>query len=68
VGANYFYYANDPAGNMTEYYAGMDEITDDQVWKPGVFEPGALWGPPMPPSMIKPDDLAELMAGSHTSS
>jgi catechol 2,3-dioxygenase-like lactoylglutathione lyase family enzyme len=68
VGANYFYYANDPAGNKTEYYAGMDEITDDQVWKPGVFEPGALWGPPMPPSMIKPDDLAELMAGSHTSS
>jgi catechol 2,3-dioxygenase-like lactoylglutathione lyase family enzyme len=66
VGANYFYYARDPAGNMTEYYAGMDEITDDQVWKPGVFEPGALWGPPMPPSLIKPDDLAELMASSHS--
>jgi catechol 2,3-dioxygenase-like lactoylglutathione lyase family enzyme len=66
VGANYFYYARDPAGNMTEYYAGMDEITDDQVWKPGVFEPGALWGPPMPPSLIRPDDLAELMASSHS--
>lgn len=66
VGANYFYYARDPAGNMTEYYAGMDEITDDQVWKPGVFEPGTLWGPPMPPSLIKPDDLAELMASSHS--
>jgi catechol 2,3-dioxygenase-like lactoylglutathione lyase family enzyme len=66
VGANYFYYARDPAGNMTEYYAGMDEITIDQVWKPGVFEPGVLWGPPMPPSLLKPDDLAELMASSHS--
>ena len=66
VGANYFYYARDPAGNMTEYYAGMDEITDDQVWKPSVIDPGALWGPPMPPSLIKPDDLAELMASTHS--
>ncbi|MGW9026703.1 VOC family protein [Streptomyces sp. NPDC055722] len=65
VGANYFYYLRDPAGNMTEYYSDMDEITDDQVWKPGVFEPGSLWSPAMPPSLIRPDDLAELMADSH---
>jgi catechol 2,3-dioxygenase-like lactoylglutathione lyase family enzyme len=65
VGANYFYYLRDPAGNMTEYYSDMDEITDDQVWKPGVFEVGALWGPPMPASLIQPDDLADLMASSH---
>lgn len=66
VGANYFYYLRDPAGNMTEYYADMDEITDDQLWKPGVFEVATLWGPePLPPSLIQPDDLAELMASSH---
>ncbi|MET8516750.1 VOC family protein [Streptomyces sp. NPDC005077] len=65
VGANYFYYLRDPAGNLTEYYCGMDEITEDQVWKPGVHEPGSLWGPPMPASLIRPDDLAELMADSH---
>ncbi|MCT9933792.1 VOC family protein [Planotetraspora sp. A-T 1434] len=65
VGSNYFYYLRDPAGNQCEYYCGMDEITDDQVWEPGVFEVGAVWGPPIAPSLIKPDDLAELMAGSH---
>jgi catechol 2,3-dioxygenase-like lactoylglutathione lyase family enzyme len=65
VGANYFYYLRDPAGNLTEYYSDMDEITEDQVWKPGVFEPGSLWSPAMPPSLIRPDDLAELMADSH---
>jgi catechol 2,3-dioxygenase-like lactoylglutathione lyase family enzyme len=65
VGANYFYYLRDPAGNQCEYYCGMDEITEDQLWTPGVYEVGALWGPPMPASLIQPDDLAELMASSH---
>jgi hypothetical protein len=53
---------------MSEYYSDMDEILDDQLWDPGIWgtdkEPNP-WGPPMPPSMIKPDDLAELMAGLH---
>jgi catechol 2,3-dioxygenase-like lactoylglutathione lyase family enzyme len=65
VGSNYFYYLRDPAGNQCEYYCGMDEITEDQVWKPGVHEVGAVWGPPLPPSLIQPEDLAELMADSH---
>jgi catechol 2,3-dioxygenase-like lactoylglutathione lyase family enzyme len=67
VGSNYFYYLRDPAGNFSEYYADLDEILDDQVWEAGVFErKNALaWGPPVPPSFIKPDDLAELMAGMH---
>lgn len=68
IGSNYFYYLRDPAGNFSEYYADMDEILDDQLWEPGTWgldkEPNH-WGPPMPPSMIKPDDLAELMAGLH---
>jgi catechol 2,3-dioxygenase-like lactoylglutathione lyase family enzyme len=65
VGANFFYYLRDAAGNFSEYYCDMDQITDDQLWEPGVFEPRNLWGPPLPPSMIEPDDLAELMAGLH---
>ncbi|KOG61377.1 MULTISPECIES: VOC family protein [Streptomyces] len=65
IGSNYFYYLRDPAGNQCEYYCGMDEITEDQLWKPGVHEGGAVWGPPMPASLISPDDLAELMAGAH---
>jgi len=68
IGSNYFYYLRDPAGNFTEYYSDMDEILDDQLWDPGIWditkEPNH-WGPPLPPSMMQPDDLAELMAGQH---
>jgi hypothetical protein len=70
VGSNFFYYLRDPAGNFTEYYSDMDEILDDQLWEPGVFDISDYanpkdWGPPLPASMIAPEDLAELMAGSH---
>jgi catechol 2,3-dioxygenase-like lactoylglutathione lyase family enzyme len=69
IGSNFFWYLRDPAGNFSEYYSDMDSITDDQLWSPGMWEPslGALysWGPDVPPSMLEPDDLAELMATSH---
>lgn len=69
IGSNFFWYFRDPAGNFCEYYSDMDIIPDDQVWKPEVWE-GArglyAWGPPPPPSFLRPDDLAELMAGLHT--
>lgn len=69
IGSNFFWYFRDPAGNFAEYYADMDCIPDDQMWDPGVFEPGQTslysWGPPPPPSFIRPDDLTELMAGLH---
>jgi catechol 2,3-dioxygenase-like lactoylglutathione lyase family enzyme len=68
IGSNFFWYLKDPAGNFTEYYADLDCITDDALWKPGVWE-GAQslfsWGPPPPPSFLAPDDLADLMAGNH---
>lgn len=69
VGSNFFWYFRDPAGNFAEYYADMDCILDDQLWKPQVWEGmHALyaWGPPPPASFIRPDDLAELMAGLHS--
>jgi catechol 2,3-dioxygenase-like lactoylglutathione lyase family enzyme len=69
AGSNFFWYLKDPAGNFSEYHSDLDCILDDQLWKPEVFE-GAKglfnWGPPPPPSFIKPDDLAELMTGSHS--
>ncbi|MCX4904662.1 VOC family protein [Streptomyces sp. NBC_00878] len=69
AGSNFFWYLKDPAGNFCEYYSDMDCILDDQLWKPEVFD-GAKglfnWGPPPPPSFIKPDDLADLMTGSHS--
>lgn len=69
VGSNFFWYFRDPAGNFCEYYSDMDVIPDDQLWKPEVWEGMTgfyAWGPPPPPSFIRPDDLAELMAGLHT--
>jgi catechol 2,3-dioxygenase-like lactoylglutathione lyase family enzyme len=68
IGSNFFWYLKDPAGNFSEYYADLDCILDDQLWKPGVWD-GAKslynWGPPVPPSFLAPDDLAELMASAH---
>jgi catechol 2,3-dioxygenase-like lactoylglutathione lyase family enzyme len=68
IGSNFFWYLKDPAGNFSEYYADLDCILDDQLWKPEVWE-GAKglynWGPPPPLSFLAPDDLAELMTGAH---
>ena len=68
IGSNFFWYLKDPAGNFTEYYADLDCIVDDQLWRPGVWDgvQGLYsWGPPPPPSFLAPDDLAELMSGAH---
>ncbi len=69
IGSNFFWYLRDPAGNFSEYYSDMDVITEDQLWAPGMWEPSLralyAWGPDVPPSMLAPDDLAELMATSH---
>ena len=71
IGSNFFWYLRDPAGNFTEYYSDMDIITDDQLWKPGIWEPSLRslfsWGPDVPHSMLTPDDLADLMTSSHQS-
>ena len=69
VGSNFFWYFRDPAGNFAEYYADMDCIPEDQMWEPQVWEGMRslyAWGPPPPPSFLRPDDLAELMAGLHS--
>jgi catechol 2,3-dioxygenase-like lactoylglutathione lyase family enzyme len=68
IGSNFFWYLKDPAGNFSEYYADLDCVLDDQLWTPSVVE-GARglfnWGPPPPPSFLRPDDLAALMTGTH---
>ncbi|SDI52449.1 Glyoxalase/Bleomycin resistance protein/Dioxygenase superfamily protein [Sinosporangium album] len=70
AGSNFFWYLKDPAGNFSEYFSDMDCDIDDALWTPEVFE-GAQglfnWGPPPPPSFLRPDDLADLMIGSHSS-
>jgi hypothetical protein len=32
VGSNVFWYLLDPAGGMFEFFADMDQITDDDLW------------------------------------
>ena len=69
VGSNFFWYFRDPAGNFAEYYADMDCIPDGQMWEPQVWDGMHSlysWGPPPPPSFLRPDDLTELMAGLHS--
>ncbi|MCS0599723.1 VOC family protein [Streptomyces sp. LP11] len=69
AGSNFFWYLKDPAGNFSEYYSDMDCVVDDQLWTPEVLE-GArglfAWGPPPPPSFLRPEDLAALMTGTHS--
>jgi catechol 2,3-dioxygenase-like lactoylglutathione lyase family enzyme len=68
AGSNFFWYLKDPAGTFAEYYSDMDCVVDDQLWTPEVFEgAGGLfsWGPPPPPSFLRPDDLAALMTAAH---
>jgi len=68
AGSNFFWYLKDPAGNFSEYYSDMDCVVDDQLWTPEVLDgvKGLFnWGPPPPPSFLRPDDLAALMTGAH---
>ncbi|WP_367318260.1 VOC family protein [Streptomyces sp. HUAS ZL42] len=68
AGSNFFWYLKDPAGNFAEYHSDMDCIPEDALWTPEELE-GARglfqWGPPPPPSFIKPEDLADMMISSH---
>jgi catechol 2,3-dioxygenase-like lactoylglutathione lyase family enzyme len=65
IGSNFFWYLRDPAGNFAEYSSDLDVIVDDELWEAeDIADLRALvsWGPPVPPSFIKPDDLGALMA------
>ncbi len=64
LGSNYFWYFRDPAGNLAEYFADLDQI-DDAEWTPGSWEPDKSlysWGPPVPPDFLVPPDIEELSA------
>ena len=64
LGSNYFWYFRDPAGNMAEYFADLDQI-DDAEWTMGTWEPANSlysWGPPVPPDFVMPPDIEELSA------
>lgn len=70
IGFNFFWYLRDPVGNFSESFSDMDSITDDQMQKPDMWErePSLravyAWRPGASPSMLAPDDLADLKATS----
>ena len=67
AGSNFFWYLKDPAGTFSEYYADMDQITDDDLWTPEVCEGKSglyTWGP-VPENFMPPGDVAELIAAQN---
>ncbi len=73
LGSNLFWYLFDPAGNMFEFFADMDQIADDQVWERDhrrddwtPDEAGlSVWGPADPPDIFfNPPDLAAIGAAA----
>lgn len=68
AGSNFFWYLKDPAGTFSEYYADMDQITDDDMWTPEMCEGKSglyNWGPALPPTFMAPSDIAELIAAQN---
>lgn len=67
AGSNFFWYLKDPAGTFSEYYADMDQITDDDLWTPEVCEGKSgfyKWGP-VPENFMPPGDIADLIAAQN---
>jgi catechol 2,3-dioxygenase-like lactoylglutathione lyase family enzyme len=73
LGSNLFWYLTDPAGNMFEFFADMDQIVDDEAWAreqcrldwEGADGPAgfSVWGPKdPPPAFFAPPDLAAIGA------
>jgi catechol-2,3-dioxygenase len=52
LGSNLFHYIQDPWGSWIEYFADIDQITDD--WEPGQewHAPPWVWSPPIPDDFL----------------
>jgi catechol 2,3-dioxygenase-like lactoylglutathione lyase family enzyme len=44
AGDNTFYYFFDPQGNVSEYTAEVEQITDESAWTPREHPPTDMWG------------------------
>jgi hypothetical protein len=64
IGSNVFWYWNDPAGTMVEFFSDMDDIPDDEAWEPRTdwtLDRFAVWGPKEPPHEFAfPPDLEAI--------
>jgi len=69
-GSNFFWYLREPRpATSPSTTSDLDCIVDDALWQPAAIEgaraPLQLGSPRCPPPSLAPDDLAELMTGSH---
>lgn len=53
LGSNLFHYVRDPWGSWIEYFADIDQITDEWVAKEWDDLPAAIWCPMMPREFIE---------------
>ena len=67
LGSNLFWYMFDPAGNMFEFFADMDQITDDEAWAKETGRdwspeetPVSVWGPKEPDVFYQPPDILDI--------
>ena len=73
LGSNVFWYLQDPAGTIFEFFTDMDQILDDDIWDRDFgrrdwegadgHAPFAVWGPKEPESFFMPLDLDAIAAG-----
>ena len=72
LGSNVFWYLNDPAGTMFEFFSDIDQIVDDEAWELNHCRrdwmgsdgpaPISVWGPPEPETFLNPADLPVIGA------
>ncbi len=70
-GGNIFWYMLDPSGNFFEFFADIDQITDDDAWVPNTAidavpmdEGWSIWCDPIQPEVFfEPKDFASVMEG-----
>ena len=72
LGSNVFWYLQDPAGTIFEFFTDMDQILDDEAWDREFgrrdwegadgHAPFAVWGPKEPETFFMPTDLDAIGA------
>jgi catechol 2,3-dioxygenase-like lactoylglutathione lyase family enzyme len=67
AGDNTFYYFFDPQGNVSEYTAEVEQILDEDAWKPREHPPTDMWGtatmPGRPPGTQMDPPARQAQAG-----
>ena len=68
IGGNIFWYLCDPSGTFFEFFADMDQITDDEAWQIGenwdITDSWSIWGEKQQPEVFfRPLDMDAVIEG-----